>query len=201
MKTYFSRHSYNATHQLAARFWIPLVAAIVFLGASTSSHAEVEKFATPSASGMHLYWWPRVPAVEGWIQDRDASAANSIFALVPTGQSFQDAPTVIYAKAVFKARVPDLTSLSAFVEDDKKGTLANAPGTTAVSAKPMTDGDGRGLVSLVFRPRSDGNWEQVSYLEEGEFYLVFAVSARNEAAFNSARTSYEWLVSHYKEHP
>ena len=178
-----------------------LLVVSMLLGTAPDARAEVEKFATPTAAGMHLYWWPKVPALSGWVQDQDASIANSMFALVPTGQTFTDAPTVIYAKAVFKARVPELKSLSAFVDDDKKGALANTPGTTATTTKPLTDGDGRHLVSLLFRPASKGYWEQVSYLEEGEFYLVFAVSARSEAELNAARGSYEWLVSHYKENP
>ena len=168
---------------------------------SSASYAEVDKFAMPTAQGMHMYWWPQVPPVKGWTQDREASVANSIFVLVRDGQSFENAPAVIYAKAVFKNRVPEFPTLARFAEDDKRATLGHFPGTRLRTLPPLATADGSPTMSVLFTPAVEGNWEQVCYLEEGEFYLLFVLSARGKVAFEGALEAYVSLVSRYKEVP
>ena len=89
--------------------------------------AEIEKIAIPGENGLAFRWWPRLTPPKGWQQDLPVSFENGVNALTPVGQTFADAPTVMYAKAVFKARVPDVTSLAEMIVRDKKDFLNNVP--------------------------------------------------------------------------
>jgi len=162
--------------------------------------ADIEKLAVPSERGMQFHWWPKLPPVEGWQHDREFSLKYSINALAPVGKSFANAETVMYAKAVFKPRVPDVKSLGQLIENDKKDK-ANVPGVVVAEAPSLLSADGRKLSSLTYTPNGTGNWERVSYLEEGEFYLIFTVSSRSLAGFKSSAKAYEALVALYREKP
>ena len=68
-------------------------------------------------------------------------------------------------------------------------------------AAALTSADGRKVVSLSYTPNSAGNWERVSYLEEGEFFLIFTVSSREQKGFDASAKAYETLISQYREKP
>lgn len=163
--------------------------------------AEIEKFAIPSESGMKFHWWPKLSPIAGWQQDSDFSFRYSVNALAPVGVSFANAETVMYAKAVFKPRAPKVKSLEMLIENDKKDFLKNVPGVVIQDAPALISADGRKVVSLTYTPSSSGNWERVSYLEEGEFYLIFTVSSRTQKGFEASAKAYESLISQYREKP
>ncbi len=103
---------------------------------------------------------------------------------------------------MYKPREPEATSLSVLIEIDRNDFLKDVPGVKIEEVEPLTTGDGRKLRSLMFTPpASGGNWEQVSYGEEGDFYLIFTVSSRSAEGFASCRTAYRDLISRYKEKP
>ena len=173
----------------------------ILIATATPVVAEIEKLAVPSERGMQFYWWPKLPPLEGWQHDREFSFKYGINALAPVGESFANAETVMYAKAVFKPRVPDVKSLEQLVENDKREFKANVPGVVIAQAPGLLSADGRKLISLTYTPNRAGNWERVSYLEEGEFYLVFTVSSRSLAGFESSAKGYEALIARYREKP
>jgi hypothetical protein len=177
-----------------------LLALLMALSASASM-AEIEKIAITGDRGMEFYWWPKLPPVEGWGQDRGFSFRYSVNALAPVGQSFADAETVMYAKAVYKPRELEVKSLQMLVENDKQEFIASVPGVQINEAPALTTADGQKLISLMFAPRGEGNWERVSYVEEGDFYLIFTVSSRSARGLASAGKAYEALVSNYREKP
>ena len=179
----------------------PLLASVLLLAALGNAHAEIEKFAIPGEKGMTFYWWPKLPPVPGWAQDRDFSFRYSVNALAPVGASFANAETVMYAKAIFKPRVPEVKSLARLIENDKKDFLSNVPGVSIQEAPTLATADGKTLLSLIYTPKDNGNWERVSYLEEGEFYLIFTVSSRTQVGFLASAKAYELLVTQYKEKP
>jgi hypothetical protein len=166
---------------------------------SATAFAEIEKFAIPGENGIVFHWWPKLPPVAGWSQDRDFSFRYSINALAPTGASFADSETVMYVKAVYKPRVPDVNSLAKLIENDKKDFVTNVPGVFVQEAKTLTTADGVNAPSLTYTPKRNGNWERVSYLEEGDFYLIFTISSRTETGFLTSIKAYEALISQYKE--
>ena len=168
---------------------------------SCSAYGEMEKFALPCTSSPNIcfFWWPKLPAVTGWHHERNQSYNISANALAPDGSTFVDAETVMYAEALYKPRIPDTKSLEVLIDDDKKKFRTSTPGVLISEVAPLTTADGQKLRSLTFFPTAKGNWERVSYGEEGEFYLVFTISSRSKAGYDKAMLAYESLIHAYKE--
>ena len=177
--------------------WIVL--ALTLLSARVD--AEIEKTAMTCGSKICFYWWPKVPAVKGWHQDRDKSYEMGANVLVPVGSSFTAAETVIYVKALYKPRMPDIASVEALIEDDKKRFLDSRPGMKMVELTGLATADGKVLRSFEYIPEPQGDWEQVSYGEEGDFYLVFAISSRTKMGYDKSILAYKELIKSYRERP
>lgn len=165
---------------------------------SIAAQAEVEKIATPCDSGICLYWWPKLPPVRGWHQDKDQSFRYRINALAPDGSSFSRAEAVMYAEAIYKPRLAETKSLDALIASDKQKFLESDPSLTITEAGKMKTGDGIAMRSFTFFPKSQGNWEQVTYGEETEYYLIFTLSSRSKKAFDRTTTTYRELIARYK---
>ena len=147
---------------------------------SVAARAEIEKNAAPCETGFCLYWWPKLPQLKGWHQDKEQSYQNGVNALSPDGSSFADAETVIYANAIYKPRTPKTKSLDMFITDDKKRFFDSDPGVAITEVTELLTGDAKKFRSFTFSPKSKGNWEQVSYGEEGDYYLTFVLSSRSK---------------------
>ncbi len=162
------------------------------------SVAEIEKIARPCEKGICLAWWPKLVPAKGWHQESDPSFANGVNIQVPDGFTFSNAETVIYAKASYKPRIPETTSLEMFIKDDKDEFLAHDPSVSVVEVQPLKTADGKILRSYTFLPKEKGNWEEVSYGEEGEYYLIFTISSRSHSGFLKSLTVYEQYIGQYK---
>lgn len=171
--------------------------------ATLPARAEIVKSSVPCQSGNCLYWWPQSPSPAGWQQDRAASEANGINVQIPAGATFTAAETVIYAKALYKPLVPTLTSLARLIASDKKDFLARDPELLVSQAAALATGDGRRLESFTFSPgaKGGGNWEQVAYGEEGDFFLIFTVSSQTRSGLAGAQPAYRQFVGGYREKP
>lgn len=176
-----------------------LLGIFAFLGSATFAHAEIEKFAIPGDKGMQFYWWPKLSVLSGWHQDREHSFQYGANALAPDGYTFQNSETVMYVRAIFKPREPQLTSVESLIEHDKKDFEKNVPGISIQETAELLTADGQKLKSFTFFPTIAGNWERVSYGEEGDFYLLFTISSRSKSGFDAAISSYEKLVSDYRK--
>jgi hypothetical protein len=166
---------------------------------SVGMRAEIEKNARVCDTGICFYWWPKLPEVKGWHQDSEQSFNYGANALAPNGSTFVNAKTVMYASASYKPRMPETKSLEMFITDDRNNFLAEDPSMQITEVTEMTTADGKKLRSFTFFPKGKGNWEQVSYAEEGDFYLTFTVSSRSKEGFLKAQDVYRELIAHYKE--
>jgi hypothetical protein len=160
--------------------------------------AEIEKVGQVCEKGICLAWWPKLMPAKGWHQESDSSFANGVNIQVPDGFTFSNAETVIYAKASYKPRIPETTSLEMLIKDDKSEFLADDPSVSIVEVQPLKTAEGKILKSYTFFPKDKGNWEQVSYGEEGDFYLTFTISSRSHSGFLKSVTVYEQYISQYK---
>ena len=169
---------------------------------SFSAVAEIYKVAIPDdrCGTMCFYWWPVLPTVDGWQQDMPNSYHYSANAQAPTGESFSNAESVIYAKALFKPRIPETKSLSQLIANDKKDFKQNS-NIIITQLEPLKTGDGKKLESYQFFPSGKGNYERVSYGEEGEFYLVFTLSSRSKKGYESSMKAYLQFIERYHEMP
>lgn len=161
--------------------------------------AEMEKNAVSGPEGIELFWWPRLPAVEGWEHDRPTSLQYGANMLVPHGKTFAEAEAVLYAKAMYKPRAPQITSLAQLVERDRKEFAGQPGGIQVHESAPLRAADGQPLTCLLFEPTAGGNWERVCYMEEGDYYVLFTLSSRSRTAFESTMKTYVTLINRY--HP
>lgn len=168
---------------------------------SASAHAEIYQLAIPGEAGMKFYWWPVLPDIEGWHHDRVRSLQFRSNAQAPDGFNFSNAETVIYSKALYKPRTLELTTLEELIKNDQKEFQSRDENISIKEVKPLKTGDGKIMKSFTFSPVSKGNWEQVSYGEEGDFYLIFTISSTSENGFKDGLKYYEQFISNYREKP
>lgn len=164
-----------------------------------TTNAAIEKYATSCGNRICFHWWPKVPAIPGWHQDRERNFDMGVNLLVPNDRGFSDAPAVIYARAVYKPRVPEVKSLDALIEQDRRTFLAEKPDGAVAEAGKLTTGDGHRLRSLTFFAPHSGSWERVAYGEEGDFYLIFTLSAQDKASYEHGTPLFEAWVGRYRE--
>jgi hypothetical protein len=164
--------------------------------------AEIFKLAIPSDQGLKLYWWPQLQVPDGWVHDEGDSRTTASNMLVPKGQSFAQAPAVMYGKALYKARIPETRSLDQLISDDEREFQKNLPGIVILPLPALKNGDGRSLRCFSYSPPQKGgkgSWEWTAYSEEGDFYLIFVVSGNSEAALKTALPSFRRLIATYRE--
>ena len=131
----------------------------------------------------------------GWALDSDSSQRFGVTVLVPAGSSMASAPAVIYGKALDKERLPEDMSLAQLIADDRTEFEINAPDVAIQEVAPLRDSKGRRVTCIAYSPADAGNWEHVAYVEDGDFYLVFTVSAPSEAALKTALPAFGKLVA------
>jgi hypothetical protein len=168
-----------------------------------SLSAEIYKLSIPGDRGFTFYWWPQLQVPEGWVHDEGASRSTDSNMLVPKGQSFAQAPAVMYGEALYKPRIPETRSLDQLISDDKRKFQNHLPGITILPLPALTNGDGRLLQCFSYSPPPNdakgSTWEWTAYSEEGDFYLIFVVSANNEASLKTALPAFRRLIATYKE--
>jgi len=174
---------------------------MAFIATTPCAHAEIFKLAVPSDDGISLVWWPIVTTPPGWTHDEEASRYFAVNMLIPRGTSFADAPVVMYAKASYKPRTPDTHTVAELIQQDITEHKANVSGVVATALQPIRSGDGKALPYYRFSPPGDGAFELVAYGEEGDYFLLFVVSAQSEAALTEASRKFETMISRYSERP
>jgi len=160
----------------------------------------MEKNAACTAD-MCPYGWPKLPEVSGWHHDAENSIHFGMNAQTPDVATFANAETIIYAKSSYKQRTPEIKSLQQFIESEQQDSLELDPDLKIEEVRSLVTADGQKLKSYLFSPSEDGNWEQVSYGEEGEFYLVFTLSSKTKSGLQKARADYEKFITRYKSKP
>ena len=85
--------------------------------------AVLETIAIPCEGGLAVRGCPTLTPPKGWRQYLPTSFENGVNALVPVGQTFAYASTVMHTKAVFKSRLPDVTSLGEMIVRDTNDFL------------------------------------------------------------------------------
>ncbi len=176
---------------------IPLLCLSLLL-APSYCHGEIEKVAVTSQRGMELFWWPKVSPPSGFFFDEAASRQTAVKMLVPNGFTFSSAETVIYAKASFKPRIPEVKSLQALIDKDLAEFQGHDPKLIVNPGPAIKDGDNRQLQVFSFVPSAQGNWETVAYSEEGEFYLLFTISSRSKAGYEACLPLFKTMIEGYR---
>ncbi|MCC6694287.1 MAG: hypothetical protein IT365_01525 [Candidatus Hydrogenedentes bacterium] len=173
-----------------------LIVALLF---PVAGWGEIEKQAIRTDEGFAFYWWPKLPSIDGWEPDRDASFHYQVNAIVPKGKGFADAETVMYAKAIYKPGIGDTKSVDDLVKNDTEHFKEDDPSIEIKQLPDIVDGDGKKLKVYRFTPAKEGNWEAVAYGSEGDFFLIFAISSRSAAGFDAQFPKFKELLGKYKQ--
>jgi hypothetical protein len=179
------------TNQLAA---LLVSTAAVLLPAP--AFGEIEKMQVSTNKGVALYWWPKVQVPKGWHQDKNNSYRFSVNAIAPDGFTFSNAGVVLYARAIFKPLAPEIKSLDDIISNDRRELLSRVPGVEIADVKPVKSKDGKSWRSIMYKAK--GNWERVSYGQEGDFYVTFTLRSSSPIRYMATEKAYEELVRSYK---
>ncbi len=176
-----------------------LLALAAALAAAVPASAEVEKSAQAGADGIEMNWWPKLPPLPGWTQDKLASVQYGANVLVPYGKRFEESGVAIYAMAQYRPRLRDIHSLSELMESDRNG-YAGLIGSVQIKSSPaLVSGDRNPVSCMVVQPVTSGIWERDCYLTEGDYFLTFSLRAQNQGSFGQAMRSFETLISTYRQ--
>lgn len=178
-----------------------LISVVLLLTVSISSHGEIVKIANTCETSLCFHWWPKLPPIAGWHHDKEQSFNYSINAQAPDGFTFTNAETVIYAKAIYKPREPNLKTIQDLIERDIKDFTTQDPSMLINALPEIKTKDNTSLKSYGFIPKQKGNWEQVTYGEEGEFYLIFTISSRSKEGYENSINDYKKYINEYSISP
>jgi hypothetical protein len=179
------------------------IAALSFLLIAPAAFAAIEKIATPSDTGIVFQWWPKVTPPQGWHHDEGSSRYFGFNALAPDGSTFSKAETVLYAKASYKPRAPQIKSLAAFVASDIAQLRSSEPGISITPEPAIHARNGLLFEVVRFEPGKVGTgaWERVAYGEDGEYFLTFAVSSHSARGLRSSAKVFRTLLNGYGPGP
>ncbi|MGP1682973.1 MAG: hypothetical protein ACTS8S_11665 [Giesbergeria sp.] len=175
--------------------------ALILITISGPVSAEVEKVAAPADSGIALRWWPKVQPPQGWHFDRESSHHFGFNAMAPDGSTFSAAETVMYAKANYKPREPQIKTLKQLVEHDFSRFRQSYPDITVVIEPSLHSADHKPLQVVTFAPSTGANWERVAYGEAHDFYVLFTVSSRTKDGFEFTLPAFKSMVASYSVAP
>jgi hypothetical protein len=161
--------------------------------------AGVSTLKLPEKAGVPVHWWPILPDLPGWVHDEAASRRYDSNFLVPRGQTFAEAPAVIYARALYKSRLPDTKSVEQLIAEDERRVAKDSPGVRISEQAALQDHDGRGYRCVAFAPADEGTWELVAYGEEDDYYLIFTLSGDSPKALEKALPDFKKLIARYKK--
>jgi hypothetical protein len=136
-----------------------------------------------------------LPPPPGWQRAEQASDHYQASAFVPAGADFNTAAAVMYAKSVSA----DEQSLAEFMADDLADFRGHYPGLHVQRGLTSVDGDGRSLATIRLSPSPGGKaqWETIAYGQEGSDFLVFALSARDQASHDAAQSAFAQMLRGY----
>lgn len=178
------------------------IATLLMLVCSIAS-AGMVKTAVPSSSGFRLMWWPKVSPPKGWHFDQGSSYHFAFNAMAPDGSTFSKAETVMYAKADYKPRLPDVKTLQVFITNDMASFKQDEPTIVIVRERSLRTTHGQSFQIALYHPAhgNSGNWERVAYGEDGEYYLTFVVSSRSSQGLKASTPAFVSLLSSYQPGP
>jgi hypothetical protein len=176
---------------------ISLVSLLALAVVAGESRAALENAVGPCPGSSSACLWkrPLLPPPPGWQRAEQASDHYQASAFVPAGSNFNSAPAVMYAKSV----PAEGQALADFMADDLADFRRQYPGLHAQRGLTSVDGDGRSLPTIRLSPSAGGKaqWETIAYGQEGGDFLVFALSARDQAAHDAALAAFAQMLRGY----
>ena len=138
-----------------------------------------------------------VSAPSGWVLDNESGVSQGLHAVFyPTGSSWREARTVMYANTVHKAD-SGRGSRDAVIAGDIQDFTGRGRGAAVRDAESLTTADGKAAILKLFHDRDAGNFEVVAYIDEPNVVVMLVLSARSEKERDLATPAFQRLVGSY----
>ena len=178
-----------------------LLAFSLLILACTSASADLEKVEIPCGARICSHWWPKLEAVKGWHHDRERSLEYRFNYQVPDGERGANGDVAIYASAENRLRMTE-KNLQMFIESNEVEFNSKFLGIEIEEVEPLVTADGQRLRSFINSNRNTGFVDRASYGQEGDFFLIFVVSAQSKQALDDEALSvYKQFISTYHSSP
>ncbi len=133
----------------------------------------------------------------GWKMDTESGKRDGIpVVFYPSGQSWDNAPVVMYANTAVKSCQPS-QSLAAFINDDIK-EIKGHDSDLRVSDGGTLSADGRKAILKEFSGDRYGNHEVVAYIDEKDVFVSVTLSAKTSQQYKDAISLFRALVTSYQ---
>lgn len=137
-----------------------------------------------------------LPEPAGWKMDADSARNNSLpVVYYPTGQTWSNAPAVIYVNS----SINDCqTSFEKFIANDLAEFRSNSPNIVIKDGEAMTV-DGKKVVIKLFNGDRYGNSEAVAYVDNTDgAFISITLTSRTQPLFENALPVFKELVSSFQ---
>jgi hypothetical protein len=183
--------------RIPVRMTLSLALLIFSLAVATASAAEGQTGVVYGDS--HAFF---VTAPPGWVLDNRSGLGNRVHAaFYPEGSNWRDSPAIMYANGVGRSSGKTLDS---FIAEDIQAFRGRSPQIQVNEGSSIKTKDGRVALVRYFSGDQSGNHEAVAYIAENRAFIVLALSARSQDAYQRSLHSFAELVRNYSfisDHP
>jgi hypothetical protein len=156
-----------------------------------TARAEVEKVEMKCEKGPCVKWFPKVTPPRAWHYDEDESAEQGVKVFAPDDMH---SDMRMYTYAIQKTDKPALRTLDDVIVHEKE----NYKEGQAMEGKPLSTLDGKKLRTFLYATKGEIRWDQASYGEEGQFYVVFAITTNGLYELTRYVNDYSSFVGSYR---
>jgi hypothetical protein len=165
------------------------------LVSATFASAEIEKTSVITKKGIELFWWPKIYTPTGWARFQEESQSNGCNMLGPMGSNFDDAPAIIYSRAFYLPNKTERGTIAQFIQEDQAEMKQHMRGAIVreIEATPTKNYKIR-TFSVTLSGKA---YEQVCYGIEGQYRILFCVSAKSEKDLKKALPVFREILAKY----
>lgn len=174
---------------------LPLM--LILLAAGAAATEPLKPF-IPAEPEMKAFWWPVYIDNSGARQEKLYGLPLGEYPTAQDGSLLSNIETVIYARALYKPRLRGITSLEALIESEQAEFRRRNPEVSVEELETVSGSDGKPLRSFAYLPKRRGDWERVTYSEEGEFYLLFTLRSKSQQRYQQDMESYLSYIRQYR---
>ncbi|CAN5161307.1 hypothetical protein BH10PSE17_BH10PSE17_04280 [soil metagenome] len=174
-----------------------LATALLIGLAAGQAHAVVDTVPQPCGANVCLWDKPRIDPPKGWTLDEALSRSTRVSVFTPADRGLSGAPAVFYARAAKREENTKSRDVAAFAAADLDRMLSSQLTLSATSLGDLKVDNARFLRRRVATSTAEGTHETLAYVEDGEYFVTFVLSARSAVEHDRLRPVFErWLRSY-----
>ena len=139
----------------------------------------------------------RLSAPKGWVLDNKSGVSQGLHAVFyPKGQSWKEAPTVMYANTASLEDDAHRT-LEKLIEFDLNNFKKNYPGISVTEESNIKIKENVVAKVRYLSGQTYGNYEAIAYIDEGKTGVMIILSSRTKEGFENSLRVFNELVTSY----